>query len=49
MSALFQSNEFVVIKDLKPVATHHFLVLSHKHIASSKSLQPCEQDRNLSK
>lgn len=49
MSALFQSNEFVVIKDLKPVATHHFLVLSHKHITSSKSLEPCEQDRNLRK
>lgn len=47
--ALFQSDQFVVIRDLRPVATHHFLVLSHKHIQSAKSLKPCEQDRNLRK
>lgn len=39
----------MVIRDLRPVATHHFLVLSHKHIQSAKSLKPCEQDRNLRK
>jgi len=43
----FQSDQFVVIKDIRPVATHHFLVLSHKHIQSAKCLKPCEQDRNL--
>ncbi|XP_026815558.1 histidine triad nucleotide-binding protein 3-like [Rhopalosiphum maidis] len=44
-----RSNQFVIIKDIKPVATHHFLVLSERHIKSSKSLQPNEQDCNLLK
>lgn len=47
--SLFQSDSYVVIKDIKPVATYHFLVLSRKHIESSKSLKPCEEDRNLCK
>ncbi|KAL4135746.1 hypothetical protein QTP88_007337 [Uroleucon formosanum] len=44
-----RSDQFVIIKDIKPVATHHFLVLSNKHINSAKSLQPNEQDCNLLK
>ncbi|XP_015377621.1 PREDICTED: histidine triad nucleotide-binding protein 3-like [Diuraphis noxia] len=44
-----RSDQFVIIKDIKPVATYHFLVLSDKHIKSAKSLQPNEQDCNLLK
>lgn len=46
---IFQNNDYVVIRDLKPVSTHHFLVLSHKHIQSAKSLKSCQQDRDLRK
>ncbi|VVC27271.1 Hypothetical protein CINCED_3A020021 [Cinara cedri] len=44
-----QSDQFVIIRDIKPVATNHFLILSRKHIQSAKELQPCEEDRNLLK
>lgn len=46
---MLQSDQFVIIKDIKPVATHHFLVLCDKHIKNAKSLQPNEQDCNLRK
>lgn len=44
---LFQTSKYVIVKDIKPASTYHFLVLSRKHIQSAKSLQPCEEDRNL--
>jgi len=37
----------VIVKDISPVATHHYLVLSHRHIQSAKLLQPLDQDRSL--
>jgi len=42
-----RSDEFVIVKDISPVATHHYLVLSHRHIQSAKLLQPLDQDRSL--
>jgi len=44
---LEKNDDFVVINDIKPVSSHHILVLSHKHIQSAKSLKPCQQDRDL--
>ncbi|XP_050438465.1 adenosine 5'-monophosphoramidase HINT3-like [Adelges cooleyi] len=42
-----QGEKFVIVKDIHPVATHHFLVLSRDHIATAKSLQPTPKDREL--
>lgn len=47
--SFFQTDKYVVVKDIKPVATSHFLVISRKHIESAKRLQPCEEDRTLRK
>lgn len=46
---IFQTNDCVVIKDIKPVSSLHILVLSHKHIQNAKSLKPCQEDRDLRK
>ncbi|KAK3089877.1 hypothetical protein FSP39_007277 [Pinctada imbricata] len=35
---LYEDNEFVVFKDIKPAATHHYLVITKVHIKDPKQL-----------
>ncbi|XP_050526765.1 adenosine 5'-monophosphoramidase HINT3-like [Daktulosphaira vitifoliae] len=42
-----RGNKFVIVKDIHPVANHHFLVISREHIPTVKSLKPIPEHREL--
>ncbi len=40
----YEDDKFIVIKDIKPSAPVHFLVIPKKHIDSVKHLEPADKD-----
>jgi len=37
---IYEDEDVTCIKDINPASTHHYLILSNKHIRNAKTLQP---------
>ncbi|XP_065222736.1 adenosine 5'-monophosphoramidase HINT3-like [Planococcus citri] len=40
---IFQNDELIVIRDIKPASKYHFLIIPKNHIADAKSLTPSDK------
>lgn len=41
---LFQDDTYLAFKDIKPAATHHYLIIPRKHIKNTSSLRASDLD-----
>ena len=41
---LFEDNEFVIFKDIKPASSHHYLVVPKTHVKDTKCLRSTDID-----
>lgn len=40
---IYKDEELVAFKDIKPAATHHYLIVPRNHISDAKSLKPADR------